>query len=170
MMKKPSVLSQTAQKMWEKGGVEDVDRADWAIYVQFVADFIDVEQRIDASGRVLETESGNLELNPLAHVSQFLAERALTFAQRAGLTPGARSRLMGMTPQEAAEAERIFNQLVGGLEGKIAVEGLAEYAVALAEYRAAELRLKKSAQAVYGDAAGGLLGYEKAPKEGKKGD
>lgn len=99
----PEWLEDDAKKEWkrlgkvlaEMGMLTEIDRASFAGYCQAYARWKGAEEFITRHGDIVRTPNGYLQQVPQVSIAQTNLKIMLKFCEQFGLTPSARSRLIG---------------------------------------------------------------------------
>lgn len=116
----PEWLEDDAKKEWkrlgkvlaEMGMLTEIDRAAFAGYCQAYARWKGAEEFITQHGDMVRTPNGYLQQVPQVSIAQTNLKIMLKFCEQFGLTPSARSRMIGedtSSDREVDEMELILN-------------------------------------------------------------
>jgi P27 family predicted phage terminase small subunit len=116
----PAWLDDEAKKEWKRVGkvleqmgmLTELDMAAFAGYCQAYARWKTAEDFITQHGDMVRTPNGYIQQVPQVSIAQTNLKIMLRFCEEFGLTPSARSRIVGEERQAASEDE--MEKLLGG--------------------------------------------------------
>lgn len=116
----PSWLEEEAKKEWKRmakvleqmGLLTEMDMAAFAGYCQAYARWKEAEEFLTQHGSMVRTPNGYLQQVPQVSIAQTNMKIMLKFCEQFGLTPSARSRIVGN--ENGADPEDEMEALLGG--------------------------------------------------------
>ncbi|OLR55055.1 terminase [Hornefia porci] len=116
----PAWLEDEAKKEWKRmskvleqmGLLTDMDMAAFAGYCQAYARWKEAEEFLTQHGSIVRTPNGYLQQVPQVTIAQTNRRDMLRFCEQFGLTPSARSRIVG--DGAATDTEDDMEMLLGG--------------------------------------------------------